>query len=85
MSAFDAQCVQQARSIGGHFVKRIRDVGLAVLTGSFHHGADIGKNAVPFLRQANIAIVEADDAQSGLGETIAELVVAKISSGCRSR
>src|SRR6185437_867550 len=64
MRAGDTELVEQRRGVGCHVVEGVGHVRLAAGAGRRRHGADIGENTVPFLGEADVAVVEADDAQA---------------------
>jgi len=74
MSAFDAERVQQRGRVRRHVGQRVGHVGLAARARRLQRGARVGQDTVPFLGKADVAIVEADDAQTGRFQPLVEFV-----------
>ena len=76
MRAGDAERIEQAGSIRRHIAQRIGHGRLAAVLKRVLHRPEIRQNAVPFLREAHVAIVEGDDAQARIGEAPAQALAA---------
>src|SRR5579862_2468497 len=84
MRALDAERVEQRRRIRRHVVERIGDVGLPAVAQRLAHGLQVGDLSRPFLRQADIAVVEADIAQARLREALSVLLRPSLELGAEA-
>ncbi len=74
MSALDAERVEQARRIARHLVQRVGNVGLATLANGIGDFAHVGNDPIPLLRQTDVPVVEANEAQARAREARAKLI-----------
>ena len=84
MRAFDAEFVEKPGRVCRQIVERVRDVRLLARGDRRRDVPRLRQDAVPFLREADVAIVEADDAQARIRQRLAETPRASSSSANRN-